>query len=89
MRLLRNVINEAHIPYTTRLMVNPYKCEWGNDLGGLTLCSEIAKETGCVMDAGSWTESVTFLPYSNLEYNNVLTLLETFGLSYTRFPGIK
>lgn len=78
-----NTILSPIIPTAfTIITVNPYSLPQYGDNGGLTILAEIAKDTGCLMDAGAWMKPVTFHPEDNEQYNNVIELLKTFNMSF-------
>lgn len=62
--------------------VSPYGLPEYGDKGGLTILMEIAAETGCDVDYGEWLKPVTFRPESNVQYNRVIELLNTFKMTH-------
>lgn len=66
----------------TSISVSPYHVPDNNNENGLGLLMEIADETGCDVDYGSWNSPVTFRPTTSTQYNEVVDLLETFQLNF-------
>lgn len=81
-----NIFLKGHIGsgFTT-IGVDPYKLPDYDNAGGLTVLSEISKETSCPMDPGSWGTAVTFKPEDNVTYNKVIELLKEFNMTYHNF----
>lgn len=68
----------------TEILVNPAVNPLnGDNGGGIDTLLMIRDETGCECDFGSWLTPVKFLPESNLEYNEVMDLLNTFEMKYS------
>lgn len=69
----------------TTIQVSPDKLPEYGDRGGLDVLIEIAKETNCDVDYGSWLTPVTFKPEDNVQYTQVLNLIRTFDMQYNNW----
>lgn len=66
----------------TDIAVDPTVNPLNNNKGSVDTIMLIAEETGCSVDYGSWLTPIRFLPESNVEYNEVMDLLNTFEMKY-------
>lgn len=66
----------------TEIGVNIYDIPYTENAGGLTILLEIAKEVGCGYDAGTWRDAPKLYPEDNLQYNQIIDLLQAFGMKY-------
>lgn len=84
-----NTVCRYRIPTAfTAISVNPYKLKDYDNTGGLTLMLEIAKESGCPFDAGSWNTACKFLPESTTQYNKVIELLRLFKMEFNNWDYV-
>jgi len=84
-----NTILRDHIPSAFAVInVNPYKLKDYDDSGSLTLMLEIAKETGCPFDAGSWISACSFMPENTTQYNQVIDLLRLFKMEFNNWDYV-
>ncbi len=78
-----NIALSQYIPTAfTNINVNAYKLKSYDDTGSLTVLLEIAKETGCPFDAGSWGGFCKFMPENTTQYNKVIELLRLFEMEF-------
>ncbi|ABY63212.1 hypothetical protein ST201phi2-1p387 [Pseudomonas phage 201phi2-1] len=64
------------------IRVNPYKFNYGDGKGSLTILMDIAKEVECDVDYGSWNSCVTYMPEDDVQFNKVTELLDAFEFEY-------
>lgn len=79
--ILREIIPTAF----TEINVSPYHLPEYNNQGGLDLLCMIKQETGCEVDFGEWMKPIVFKPISNVQYEEVISLLRTFQMTFHNY----
>lgn len=84
-RLLEKEINKVIVSQYEKLMVSPYNMNYNDGKGSYDAISMIEKEVGCRVDWGDSMTPITFYPETNVQYDQVRSLCDLFGLKVTKF----